>query len=601
MSIPIAPTIVQTKAGNTSAWISWEDNNDFPVSYYKIVSYPDSQIVYTRNLSTHVYNLRNNTTYYFYVHAINPFGESLRSNLSDPVRPFKQTKPSPPTIVETKAGNASAYVAWTAPTDPNGYPISYYKVVSFPDFQVVYTENLSTRIYSLRNNVVYRFYVYAVNSMGESLSSNESNPVRPFRKSRPDAPLHVIAEAGNASAVVSWNAPKELMEDAPIMYYKVISYPDLQVVYTENLSTRLYSLRKNVAYHFYVYAANIFGESPAGESNPIVPYIVSRPDPPIHVGINLKTVGNKLSLTVVWSPPLNDGRSPITQYKVIHIPTNTMTITSETSLTFLEDVLISDVYTHNFVVFATNSLGDSKVSEISLPPLQPPTNASFVIGDRSCALFWDPSPPANEYVLTLLDTTTTATTSDHFYTFHDLQPYVNYTVSIQAKKNNQISQETFVAFTSDAVPETPGNFRKDNYLNLNLTEVVLSWDPAYASDKYPVIYYTLYRFPESVWDNSYTDYVPRVYLDKNENQIILTDLLATVPERFVLTASNELGESLFSESIYVNTYYRPDKTVLYKKLVTGGNNPCLSKRARYSQYIQANSRATHNNNSRGPS
>ena len=94
--------------------------------------------------------------------------------------------PGAPTNVTASAGNASATVSWTAPSDNGGGPITGYKIerragvgtwgIAVPD-----TENASTNktVSGLTNGTSYTFRVTAINSAGPGEVSGASNSVTP--------------------------------------------------------------------------------------------------------------------------------------------------------------------------------------------------------------------------------------------------------------------------------------------------------------------------------------------------------------------------------------------------------------------------------------
>jgi hypothetical protein len=100
---------------------------------------------------------------------------TIRADARVPGRPGKPT---------ATAGNARAEVAWTAPADNGGAPITGYRVriynrVGDTTFEVTVPNRLQTMITGLTNGRTYTFTVAAINRAGEGSESLPSEPVTP--------------------------------------------------------------------------------------------------------------------------------------------------------------------------------------------------------------------------------------------------------------------------------------------------------------------------------------------------------------------------------------------------------------------------------------
>jgi hypothetical protein len=122
--------------------------------------------------------------------------------------------PSAPLNVNATAGNASAFLSWTAPG--NHQPVNSYTVHNslasngLPVADVIVAgaggssvAPRSVNITPLVNGVTYQFEVLASNNLGSSPFSLPSNPVTPQAPTIPGAPTNVSANAGDATASVS--------------------------------------------------------------------------------------------------------------------------------------------------------------------------------------------------------------------------------------------------------------------------------------------------------------------------------------------------------------------------------------------------------------
>ena len=114
----------------------------------------------------------------------------------------------------------------------------------------------------------------AVNGVGASSASNQSNPIIPL--STPGPPLNVRAATGNRSIRVSW-APPALIGGSPITSYHVASTSGgLSQTVTSGTSTVFSGLNSTAAMAFTVTAANASGAgAPSAASNSVAAYPVN--------------------------------------------------------------------------------------------------------------------------------------------------------------------------------------------------------------------------------------------------------------------------------------------------------------------------------------
>jgi YVTN family beta-propeller protein len=186
-----APSGVTASPGSSQVTLSWADPTDTgfsTVSGYEILR---STLTGQETVLTSVDNgtaasytdtdLSPGTTYYYEVEAINSAGDSGVSNEAS-ATPF--TMPAAPSGISATAGDATASVAFTAPST-GGSPITNYTVIATDltngadGGQAATGTSSPIVVKSLVNGDTYTFAVMATNAAGTGLLSSPSNAVTP--------------------------------------------------------------------------------------------------------------------------------------------------------------------------------------------------------------------------------------------------------------------------------------------------------------------------------------------------------------------------------------------------------------------------------------
>jgi len=177
---PGVPTNVSATAGAGVATVSFDapvSDGNSPVLFYTVTSVPGGITASGTASPVTISGLTNGVAYAFIVTATNAAGTSDASLQSNAVTPF--AVPGAPTNVTATAGNASAVVSFTVPTDNGGIAITSYVVTSSPGGITKTGSSSPITVTGLTNGVSYTFTVAAVNDIGQSVASSPSNAVSP--------------------------------------------------------------------------------------------------------------------------------------------------------------------------------------------------------------------------------------------------------------------------------------------------------------------------------------------------------------------------------------------------------------------------------------
>ena len=494
---PQAPTLVTAAKANASAVLSWQapDNGGASITGYVVTPYVGATPQATQSFGPNATNgtvtgLTNGQTYTFTVAAQNLNGIGIASSASNAVTPSGVAKA--PTGITATPGASSVTVSWVAP-DAGGSPITGYRVtpttggVAGTPRPFLSTATSGT-VTGLTNGLVYTFVVVAVNANGLGTPSVPSLPVTP--STVPNAPSVVSLTRGNQSALVTWSIPGS--GGSPLTGYTVTSSPDGFTCATSGATSCLVTgLSNGTSYTFTVVATNANGSGAASDpSSAVTPLQV--PGPPL----NVSPTHLDGSVQVSWSPPLDDGGSPIVLTTVTALLGNT-----PAGSCFSSDVASCTVQgltngaTYSFVVVASNSTGDGLPAPASSATpsrvADSPFSIAAVSGNSSVMVSW--SAPASNggtaltgYLVTASPGGATCSTNGAtFCTVDGLTNGVAYTFSVVAINANGPSSPSAAsdATTPADVPSVP--------LNIGLVAtagaVVVTWSTPLSDGGSPIL------------------------------------------------------------------------------------------------------------------
>jgi predicted RNA-binding protein with TRAM domain len=421
-TIPGAPTSLSATPGNTTVSLSWTapvSNGGSAVTGYNVYegtssggenySSPVNGGTLVTSTTMAVTGLTNATTYYFTVKAVNAIGSSAASNEAWAIP--AATVPGAPTHVVATAGDVSATVTWSAPSDPGGSNITSYTVTAADSTLasrggqtcIWTTGALTCTVTGLTNGDSYTFTVTATNSLGTSAASPASNAVVPV-VTAPSAPTNIVATPGNTTVALSWAAPAN--GGSAITGYNVYegtssggeSGTAVNTTLITTTTTTVTGLTNGTTYYFTIKAVNAIGSSAASTEVWAIP---AGTVPGAPTGVTA-TVGFG-SVTVTWAAPSDVGGSAIIRYTVATADSTapgrggqTCTWTTGPLTCTVTGLTNGDSYT--FTVTATNTVGTSVASSVSnavVPGLSvpsAPTGLAATPGNHKVVLSWVAPP-----------------------------------------------------------------------------------------------------------------------------------------------------------------------------------------------------------------
>ena len=556
-TLPGAPTGLTATPGNTQVALSWTSpasNGGSAITSYNVYegtsSGGETLLQNTGSTATTftATGLTNGSTYYFKVTAVNGVGEGMDSNEASAT---PATVPSAPTALTATASDTQVALTWTAPTNNGGELVTSYNIYqgtsSGGETLLQNTGSTATTFTStgLTNGTTYYFKVTAVNSVGESLSSNEVSATPAVV---PGAPTTLTATAGDAQVALAWGAPINSGGD-PVIGYKIYqgtsSGGETLLTSTSTTATayRSTGLSNGTTYYFVVSAITLAGEGPFSNEASATP--ATLPGAPT----GLTATGGDTQVVLTWAAPASNGGSAIIFYNVYEGTSpgaeTFLGSTGTTSTTFTPTGLTNGTK-YYFEVAAVNGVGQGPLSnEASATPATPPgapTGLTATRGNTQVALAWsaptaDGGDPVTSYNIyqgtssggeTLLTSTSTTGTT---FTSTGLTNGTTYYFEVTAVS---VAGEGPVSNEASATPATLPGAPTGLIATGGNNQVVLSW-AAPASDGGSTI--TSYNIYEGTSSGGET-----LLANASTTSYTATGLTNGTKYYFVVTAVNGVGE-----------------------------------------------------------
>ncbi len=323
-TVPVAPADPTLTEGNAQLSAAWSapNNGGSAITRYELQYRKGSSGAWTlisSGIGTRtnhtITGLTNGDSYEVRVRAVNTRGDGAwsGSSIATPV-----AVPNTPTALTLTVGNTQLGVAWSAPTDTGGSPITRYKLQyrkgSSGAWTPITSDIGSTRtnhtIAGLTNGDSYEVQVRAENAQGTSpwSSSASATPA-----TVPVAPADPTLTVGNTQLSAAWSAPNNggsAITRYELQYRKGSSGAWTLISSGIGTSHTITGLTNGDSYEVRVRAVNAQGDGAWSGSSTATPDIA--PNAPTAPTL---TAGNT-HITATWSAPTDNGGSAITRYEL---------------------------------------------------------------------------------------------------------------------------------------------------------------------------------------------------------------------------------------------------------------------------------------------
>ena len=367
--VPAQPTGI---AGNGQVTVTVAGTGGTPASF-AVSAVSDSTKTCTVTGSSGncvVTGLTNGIAYSFTVTATNAMGTSAVSTASTAVTPA--TAPSAPTIgVAMATGSTTATVGFTAPVFDGGATITSYTATSSPGgvTGILNQSGSGTiAVSGLTTGTDYTFTVTATNSAGTSVASAASNLATTFAV--PDAPTITVIAPSNALLSVAFTAGAdggsaltnyEYSTDGGSTFKSRASSGTVSPIVITTVSSSAAVLVNGTSYDVQIRAVNAIGSGTTTFSTAVTPRTV--PGSPTSVS----GIAGDAQVSLVWSVPVSDGGSVITDYVVEFNDGGSWTMFADGTSTSASATVtgLTNGQAYAFRVSAINIVGTGTVSTVS--------------------------------------------------------------------------------------------------------------------------------------------------------------------------------------------------------------------------------------------
>lgn len=298
---------------------------------------------------------------------------------------------SAPTITGVTAGDASALVAFSVPTDNGGSVITGYTVTSHPG-NITATGTVSPiNVTGLTNATPYTFTIVATNSAGDSVASTASAPATPILSPTvPGAPTITGLASSGRSVTVSVSPPAN-NGGRPITSYIAFSHPSTISGESTTPSITVNNLVYGTEYNFTVIAVNAIGPSLHSTASNLIT-LETVPGAPTITNV----VPGDSQATISFTPPTSNGGRAITHYSITSNQGGEYSVAGGETSDIIPDLTNGTEYIFTVTAHNVVGAGAPSVASVGVTPFATsgaPTITNVVAGDTQATVTF--TPPTN--------------------------------------------------------------------------------------------------------------------------------------------------------------------------------------------------------------
>jgi fibronectin type 3 domain-containing protein len=299
---------------------------------------------------------------------------------------------SPPANVSVKEGDGNISVHWEPPLSTGGGSLKGYHIYIDGRLSSETTSDVTNvTVHGLENARTYSILVRAVTELGDGFASPH---LLATPRGRPSMVLGLSADAGNSSVDLVWSPPGN-DGGYPIEAYRVYrrgpgGEPILLVTLDNVTHYQDNGTTNNETFFYRVSALNNIGEGNLSEE------VNATPRGPPSEPAGLVAEPGDGFITIEWSPPSNDGGSPVQYYTIYRGADPSSLVRYEEvgmSWTFNDTGLVNGIDYH-YSVTASNSLGEgSHTGSVNATPVGRPgiiSNIAVHEVDGHVNISWTP-------------------------------------------------------------------------------------------------------------------------------------------------------------------------------------------------------------------
>lgn len=369
---PSEPRDLEASAGDGFVYLEWSGSLEGDIVNYRVFkgTNPSRKVEVASTGGELEYrdtNVENGVTYYYHVVALGREGESAPSNQVNATPTNPRIPPSPPTQfrVSSQPGPGEAHLNWREPRRDGGDEVQEYRVYrgtsprsDSPLTRVSVSSYTDTDI---SRDEVYYYRVTAINTYGESESTEKHIFTLSGEPTPPWAPNNLLASRQGNEVTLEWEEPRTGGEQ--ITRYKIYRSDGRDMEHLETTSRLTYTdstLEAGRNYTYRVSAVNTVGEGLLSREVAVrVPVERSSPEAPPVVQVGETGEGASLS----WSPPSDSGGAEVTEYRVYRESDGEVEQIASVTGTNYTDTDVEPDTTYNYSVSAVNSEGEGPRSQ----------------------------------------------------------------------------------------------------------------------------------------------------------------------------------------------------------------------------------------------